>query len=127
MDLMEKYNAIIEEQRESGIIEPVLNENKREQTNSKVHYMPHHAIVREDKSTTTINLQNSCRLLKSYKLRIRKNKGSDCLTIYTSVFVSYLCRVYFSRQNVTNSKNKKHTIFRNVKFYPVRKFRDIPS
>jgi ABC-type amino acid transport substrate-binding protein len=28
MDLMEKYNAIIEEQRESGIIEPVLNENK---------------------------------------------------------------------------------------------------
>ena len=32
-----------------------------------------------------------------------------------------------SRQNVTNSKNKKHTIFRNVKFHPVRKFRDIPS
>ena len=59
MDLMEKYNAIIEEQRESGIIEPVLNENKREQTNSKVHYMPHHAVVREDKSTTTINLQIS--------------------------------------------------------------------
>ena len=56
MDLMEKYNAIIEEQRESGIIEPVLNENKREQTNSKVHYMPHHAVVREDKSTTKVRI-----------------------------------------------------------------------
>ena len=40
MDLMEKYNAIIEEQLESGIIEPSLNENKRKQTNSKVHYIP---------------------------------------------------------------------------------------
>jgi hypothetical protein len=33
----------------------------------------------------------------------------------------------FSRQNVTISKNKKHTIFRNVKLYPVMKFRDIPN
>jgi hypothetical protein len=33
----------------------------------------------------------------------------------------------FSRQNVTISKNKKHRIFRNVKFHPVRKFRDIPN
>jgi hypothetical protein len=33
----------------------------------------------------------------------------------------------FSRQNVTISKNKKHTIFRNLKLYPVRKFRDIPT
>ena len=32
-----------------------------------------------------------------------------------------------SRQNVTISKNKKHRIFRNVKFHPVRKFRDIPN
>jgi hypothetical protein len=52
---------------------------------------------------------------------------------FTSMF---LARVYFfgakvgtsfSRQNVTISKNKKHTIFRNVKFYPVRNFRDIPN
>ena len=47
-----------------------------------------------------------------------------------------LARVYFfgakvgtsfSRQNVTKSKNKKDTIFKNGKFYPVRKFRDIPN
>jgi hypothetical protein len=48
----------------------------------------------------------------------------------------FLAPVYFfgakvgtssSRQNVTISKNKKHRIFRNVKFHPVRKFRDIPN
>jgi hypothetical protein len=46
----------------------------------------------------------------------------------------FLAPVYFfgakvgtssSRQNVTISKNKKHRMFRNVKFHPVRKFRDI--
>jgi hypothetical protein len=40
MDLMEKYNAIIEEQRESGIIEPVLNENKQIAKSTTCRIMP---------------------------------------------------------------------------------------
>jgi hypothetical protein len=56
VDLMEKCNAIIEEQLESRIIEPALNENKQEQTSKKVHYMPHHTVVRDVKSTTKVRI-----------------------------------------------------------------------
>lgn len=50
-----KYNDIIEEQLEPGIIEPVLKENVKK-SSAKVHYMPHHAVVREDKTTTKVRI-----------------------------------------------------------------------
>ncbi len=37
-----------------------------------------------------------------------------------------LCLIFW-RQNVTKSKNEKHRIFRNGKFYRVKKFRLIPN
>ncbi len=52
-DLMKSYNAFIDEQLESGIVEPVVNEEKVA-SSKRVHYMPHRAVVRENKSTTKV-------------------------------------------------------------------------
>jgi hypothetical protein len=53
-ELMEKYDDIITEQLQTGIIEPVSLEN--EESNPNIHYLPHHAVVREDKSTTKVRI-----------------------------------------------------------------------
>ena len=46
--LLEQYDHTIKEQLEKGIIETV---DPLEPTASKVHYLPHHAVVRTDKTT----------------------------------------------------------------------------
>ena len=45
---LQQYNAIIREQLDMGIIEPVVETDAA----TKTHYLPHHAIVRHDKDTT---------------------------------------------------------------------------
>ncbi len=73
-DLMKSYNAIINEQLESGIVEPVVNEGKIA-SSKRVHYMPHHAVVREDKSTTKVRIVfNGSAKSKKEELSI-----NDCL------------------------------------------------
>ena len=73
-DLMKSYNAIIDEQLESGIVEPVVNEEKIA-SSKRVHYMPHHAVVREDKSTTKVRIVfNGSAKSKKEELSI-----NDCL------------------------------------------------
>ena len=46
------YDAIIKEQAEVGIIERVLEL----ETPDKVHYLPHHAVIRNEAKTTTIRV-----------------------------------------------------------------------
>ena len=46
--LLKQYDHTIKEQLEKGIIETV---DPLEPTASKVHYLPHHAVVRTDKTT----------------------------------------------------------------------------
>ena len=53
-ELMKKYDDIIEEQLQAGIVEPVSTENENRINNPKIHYLPHHAVVREDKTTTKV-------------------------------------------------------------------------
>ena len=51
--LLEQYDHTIKEQLEKGIIETV---DPLEPTASKVHYLPHHAVVRTDKTTTKLRV-----------------------------------------------------------------------
>ena len=51
-ELLRKYDSIIREQLALGNIEPV-DESKEF---SKVHYLPHQAVIRQDKSTTKLRI-----------------------------------------------------------------------
>ena len=51
-ELLEKYDSIIREQLALGILEPVEGSNAF----SRIHYLPHHAVVRQDKSTTKMRI-----------------------------------------------------------------------
>ena len=71
---MKKYNDIIVEQVDAGIIEPV-DETESRAINPKIHYLPHHAGVREDKSTTKVRIVfNGSAKLNNQELSI-----NDCL------------------------------------------------
>ena len=49
-DLLEKYNSIIHEQLAKGIIERV--ESSKEDNEKRKHYIPHHAVITPEKTTT---------------------------------------------------------------------------
>ena len=51
--VLEQYDRTIKEQLENGIIEAV---DPCEPTPNDVHYLPHHAVVRTDKSTTKLRV-----------------------------------------------------------------------
>ena len=51
--LFEQYDHTIKEQLEKGIIETI---DPLEPTASKVHYLPHHAMVQTDKTTTKLRM-----------------------------------------------------------------------
>ena len=49
---MEEYDGVIKKQLEKDIIEPVIELEKAE----KIHYIPHHAVVRKEAKTTNIRV-----------------------------------------------------------------------
>ena len=51
--LLEQYDHTIKEQLENGIIETI---DPLEPTYGKVHYLPNHAVVRKDKTTTKLHM-----------------------------------------------------------------------
>ncbi len=53
-EILEHYNGIIQEQLDNNIIEVVGEELTPEV--GKVHYLPHHEVIRLDKSTTKIRV-----------------------------------------------------------------------
>ena len=50
-DVLEKYNDTIQEQIRAGIVEDVPSE-----AGGPVHYLPHHAVIHTDKSTTKLRI-----------------------------------------------------------------------
>ena len=52
-ELFKEYDSIIKTQEEMGIIERVSDE---ECTVGRTHYLPHHAVVRQDKATTKVRV-----------------------------------------------------------------------
>ena len=53
--VLHEYDAIIKDQMQRGMVEIVEDDNPDEDR-GKVHYMPHHAVVRHDKDTTKVRV-----------------------------------------------------------------------
>ena len=51
--VLNEYDSIIREQLSAGVIEKV---SEFEETSDKVHYLPHHAVVRKDAETTKLRI-----------------------------------------------------------------------
>ena len=51
-DILREYDRTIREQLKNGIIEAV----PRDANSTKVHYLPHHAVLRRDKTTTKLRI-----------------------------------------------------------------------
>ena len=51
--LMKEYDTIIKDQLGKGIIEPV---DPNDKTTNLIHYLPHHGVIRLDKSTTKLRV-----------------------------------------------------------------------
>lgn len=53
-EVLKEYDSIIQSQRSQGIVEEV--NLQEESVNGQVHFLPHHAVVRRDKSTTKVRV-----------------------------------------------------------------------
>ena len=53
-DLLKKYDEVMQEQLKLGIIVPVNREAACSST--RIHYLPHYSVVRQDKSTTKVRV-----------------------------------------------------------------------
>ena len=51
-----EYDGIIKEQLQMGIIEEVKEEKSTERFSENVHYLPHHAVLRQDRETTKVRI-----------------------------------------------------------------------
>jgi len=51
-EVLQEYNAIIQEQLTLGIVEKVSNDSS--EARDDIHCLPHHAVIRTDKQTTKI-------------------------------------------------------------------------
>lgn len=51
--ILQEYDRVIKDQLMKGIVEPVPVETP---SPNQLHYLPHHAVVRSDKSTTKIRV-----------------------------------------------------------------------
>ena len=58
-EIMSEYDSIIRGQLQQGIVELVDTPSEsadREENSKRVHYLPHHAVIRENKDTTKIRI-----------------------------------------------------------------------
>lgn len=51
--ILREYNAIIQDQLDKGVVERV---DQSDTTPRKIHYLPHHAVIRQDKETTKLRV-----------------------------------------------------------------------
>lgn len=54
--VLQEYNTIIRNQIQQGIVEVVEHHDHSE--NEKIHYLPHHAVIRQDKETTKLSCKS---------------------------------------------------------------------
>ena len=70
-EVVEKYNTVITDQLVNGTIEEVQETDD----NAKIHYLPHHAVVKESSETTKLRM--------AYDASAKTNTGNlslnDCL------------------------------------------------
>ena len=56
LDVLREYDGIIQEQLASGIIERVPNPEVETRNNVDTHYLPHHAVIRQNRETTKLRI-----------------------------------------------------------------------
>ena len=95
-ELMKKYDDIIEEQLQAGIVEPVSTENENRVNNPKIHYLPHHAVVREDKTTKVRIVFNGSAKLDSGDLSINEclERGPNLVPSLFDILVRFRSHAY---------------------------------
>ena len=74
-DILRDYDNILRGQLESGIIEEVPSEEVKDQSFENVHYVSHHAVIRDDKETRKIRIVYDC----SAKSQSQEHSLNDCL------------------------------------------------
>ena len=74
-ELLVKYDAIIQEQLSLGIVVQV---SENEYSLNRVYYLPHHAVIRHDKSTTKV------RVVHDASAKTGGPSLNDCLYIVES-------------------------------------------
>ena len=52
-EVLREYNSIIRDQLAKGIVEVIADQDD---TQTKVHYLPHHGVIRRDKMTTKVRV-----------------------------------------------------------------------
>ena len=70
-ELLEKYDNIIKEQEEQGIVEPV----PEKPDGDRIHYIPHHCVVRDQAESTKVRIVYDA----SAKERKYAKSLNDCL------------------------------------------------
>ena len=53
--LLERYDTVIREQLQRGIVE-LVSDKASNTTDRRIHYLPHHAVVRKDKATSKVHI-----------------------------------------------------------------------
>ena len=53
-ELLKEYDHTIQDQLSKGIVEPVSKQS--DYLHSRVHYLPHHGVIRQDKQTTKLRI-----------------------------------------------------------------------
>ena len=55
-EVLQEYNAIIQQQLNLGIVEKVSDEGCKDTDVNRIHYLPHHAVICTDKQTTKLRI-----------------------------------------------------------------------
>lgn len=77
-ELLSKYDKIIKEQEQNGIVERAPVKNIESDLEAKrVHYSPHHAVVRKDRETTKVRVVYD----GSAKSSKQDRSSNDCLEV----------------------------------------------
>ena len=72
-DILDEYDKTIKDQLSSGVIEPVIELERAD----KIHYLPHHAVVRKDAKTTKVRVVYDASCKESPK----DSSLNDCLHV----------------------------------------------
>ena len=68
-DLADKYEAVIQNQLQLGVIEKVMNNRK------ETHYISHHAVINPEKTSTKVTVVYDA----SAKVNKKQNSLNECL------------------------------------------------
>ena len=82
MGKLTDYDNIMQKQLSMGMIEPAPKESNQ----AKVHYIPHHAVIKEESQTTPLRIVYDC----SAKSNNTTPSLNECLETVFKVFLNFL-------------------------------------